>query len=101
MGLCFACNQPDGKGLPGVFPALANSDFLLADRDRAVRVVLKGLTGPVTVNGQTINSAMPPQEDTLTDAQVADVLTYIYNAWGNKGDAFRADQVKAIRNQSH
>ena len=101
MGLCFACHQPDGKGLPMAFPPLAGSDFLLADRDRAVRIVLKGLTGPVTVNGQTINSAMPPQEAVLTDQQVADVLTYVYNAWGNKGDAFTADQVKALRNQNH
>jgi nitrite reductase (NO-forming) len=101
MGLCFACHQPDGKGLPMAFPPLAGSDFLLADRDRAIRIVLKGLVGPVTVNGQTINSAMPPQEAALTDAQIADVLTYVSNTWGNKGDAFTADQVKAMRNQTH
>lgn len=100
MGLCFACHQPDGKGMPAVFPPLAGSDYMLADRDRAVRVVLKGLTGPVTVNGQTINSAMPPQEAALTDAQIADVLTYVFNSWGNTGDAFKADHVKAIRNEA-
>jgi nitrite reductase (NO-forming) len=101
MGLCFACHQPDGKGLPGVFPPLAGSDFLRADHDRAIRIVLKGLSGPVTVNGQTINSAMPPQEAVLTDAQIADVLTYVLNSWGNKGDAISADHVKAIRNETH
>ena len=101
MGLCFACHQPDGKGMAGIFPPLAASDFLLADRERAIRIILKGLTGPVTVNGVTLSSAMPPQEATLTDTQVADVLTYIYNSWGNQGDAFKADQVKAIRNQAH
>ena len=101
MGLCFACHQPDGKGLPMAFPPLAGSDFLLADRERAVRIVLKGLSGPVTVNGQTINSVMPPQEAVLTDAQIADVLTYVYNSWGNTGDAFKADHVKAIRNETH
>ena len=101
MGLCFACHQPDGKGLPNIFPPLAGSDYLLADRERAVRIVLKGLTGPVTVNGQTFNSAMPAQESVLTDAQIADVLTYITNAWGNKGDAFTAQKVKAIRNEIH
>ena len=73
---------------------------MLADRDRAIRIVLKGLTGPVTVNGKTFNSAMPPQEAVLTDAQIADVLTYVFNSWGNTGDAFKADQVKAIRNES-
>jgi nitrite reductase (NO-forming) len=101
MGLCFACHQPDGKGLPMAFPPLAGSDYMLADRDRAIRIVLKGLTGPVVVNGQTINSAMPPQEAVLTDAQIADVMTYVFNAWGNQGDAFTAAQVKAIRNETH
>jgi nitrite reductase (NO-forming) len=99
MGLCFACHQPDGKGLSGAFPPLAASDFLLADRERAIRIVLKGLSGPVTVNGKTINSAMPPQEAVLTDAQIADVLTYVLNSWGNQGDAVSTDQVKAVRNQ--
>ena len=101
MGLCFACHQPDGKGLPGAFPPLAGSDFMLADRERAIRIVLKGLTGPVTVNGNTINSVMPPQEAVLTDQQIADALTYVFNAWGNHGDAFSRDQVKALRNQNH
>jgi len=101
MGLCFACHQPDGKGMPNVFPPLAGSDYLLADRERAIRVVLKGMTGPVVVNGKKYDSAMPPQEAALTDAQVADVLTYITNAWGNSGDAFTTDQVKSVRNQNN
>ena len=101
MGLCVACHQADGKGLPGAFPTLAKSDYMLADRERAIRVVLKGLTGPITVNGQTINSVMPPQEAVLTDTQIADVLTYVFNAWGNQGDSFKADTVKGIRNQIH
>ncbi|MCX6951572.1 MAG: copper-containing nitrite reductase [Verrucomicrobia bacterium] len=100
MGLCFACHQADGNGLPGAFPPLAKSDYMLADRDRAARIVLKGLTGPVTVNGKTINSVMPPQEAVLTDAQIADVLTYVFNAWGNTGDAFTADHIKSIRNRN-
>ena len=101
MGLCFACHQPDGKGLPGAFPPLAGSDYLLVDRERAIRTVLKGLTGPVVVNGVTFNSAMPPQEAVLTDQQISDVLTFVYNSWGNKGDAFTRDDVKTIRNQNH
>lgn len=44
---------------------------------------------------------MPPQEAVLTDAQIADVLTYVFNSWGNQGDAFSTDQVRAIRNQNH
>jgi nitrite reductase (NO-forming) len=98
MQTCFACHLPDGKGIPNVFPPLATSDYLLADRDRSVRIVLKGLTGPVTVNGATYNSAMPPLEATLTEQQVADVLTYVHNSWGNQGDAFTADDVRRVKN---
>jgi nitrite reductase (NO-forming) len=101
MGLCFACHQPDGNGMPNVFPPLAKSDYMLADRERAIRVVLKGMTGPVMVNGKKYDSAMPPQEAALTDQQVADVLTYVFNAWGNEGEAFTADQVKSVRNQTN
>lgn len=101
MNLCFACHQLDGNGLAGVFPPLAKSDYMLADRARAIRTVLKGMTGPVTVNGKPYDSAMPPQEAVLTDRQVADVLTYSFNAWGNEGDAFTTDEVKAIRNESN
>jgi len=97
MQLCFACHMPDGKGLPNVFPPLANSDYMLADRDRTTRIILKGLTGPVTVNGVTYDSAMPAQEAALTEEQVADVLTYIYNAWGNRGDAFDVDDVRRVK----
>lgn len=101
MGLCVACHQADGKGLQPAFPPLAAADYMLADRERAIRVVLKGMSGPVTVNGKKYDSAMPPQEAVLTDQQVADVLTYAFNAWGNTGDAFTRDQVKVIRNESN
>jgi len=100
LGLCYACHQADGKGLPGAFPPLARSDYLLADRERAIRTVLKGLSGPVTVNGVTLNSAMPALESILTDEQVADVLSYVYNAWGNEGAAFKPAQVKAVRHEN-
>ncbi|HWA25526.1 MAG TPA: copper-containing nitrite reductase [Lacunisphaera sp.] len=101
MGLCFACHLPDGKGMPNVFPPLAGSDFLMADRDRAIRIVLKGLIGPVTVNGATFNSAMPPQEAALSEQQVADVLTFVTNSWGNSGPATTVDDVRRVKNETH
>ncbi len=101
MGLCFACHLPDGKGIASVFPPLAGSDFLMADRNRAIRIVLKGLTGPVTVNGAAYNSAMPPQEAVLTEQQVADVLTFVTNSWGNKGEAITVDDVRRVKNEAH
>ena len=79
---CIACHQADGKGLPNAFPPLTGSDFLKADPKRAIGIVLHGLTGPVTVNGKEFNSVMPPMTQ-LSDTEIADVLTYVMNSWGN------------------
>jgi len=95
MQTCFACHQPTGLGLPGIFPPLAGSDFLLADHDRPVRIVTKGLTGPVTVKGQTFNNVMPAQ--VLTDQQVADVLTYVTNTWGNSAAPYTVEDVRRVK----
>lgn len=97
--LCFACHLPDGKGMAGATPPLAGSDYLFDDRERAIRIVLKGQSGPITVNGANYNGIMLPLEAVLTDKQVADVLTYVYNSWGNQGDAFDSDHVAKIRAQ--
>jgi nitrite reductase (NO-forming) / hydroxylamine reductase len=93
---CMACHQPDGKGMPGAFPPLADSDYLAADTERAIRVVLHGLTGPVTVNGVEYNSVMPPMTQ-LSDTDVAGALTYAMNSWGNRLGSVSAAQVAAIR----
>ena len=92
---CAACHQPTGTGLPGAFPPLAGSDFLQADPERAVGIVLHGLNGPVTVNGTVYQSAMPPMP--LEDADVAAVLTYVLQAWGNHGPALSPETVSRIR----
>ena len=93
---CSACHQPTGQGLPGAFPPLANSDYLLEDRERAIEIALSGKSGPITVNGQEFNSVMPNM-GYLTDSDIADILTYVHNAWGNEGDAFTAAQIAAAR----
>lgn len=78
---CFACHQANGEGIPNAFPPLAKSDYLNADIKRAIDIVLHGKTGEITVNGQKYNSVMTKQA--LNDQEVADVLTYVYNSWGN------------------
>ena len=78
---CFACHQGEGQGIAGAFPPLAKSDYLNADVDRAIGIVLHGKTGEITVNGEKYNSVMTAQ--TLTDEEVANVMTYVYNSWGN------------------
>jgi nitrite reductase (NO-forming) len=98
LSSCFACHLATGEGMPGVFPPLAASDYLKADKDRAIKVVLKGLSGPITVNGKPYNNLMPPQE--YTDDQVADVLTYVMNSWGNDFGTVDITDVKRVRSEN-
>lgn len=92
---CFACHQSNGEGVTGIFPPLAESDYLNADVDRSIDVVIRGLTGEITVNGENYNNVMPAQR--LTDEQVANVLTYIYNNWGNKAQEITPAMVSKRR----
>ncbi len=73
---CLACHQADGKGLPGAFPPLAGSDYLLSNKDRAVGVVVNGLQGEVVVNGATFNSVMPAMTQ-LSDQEIADLIRLV------------------------
>jgi nitrite reductase (NO-forming) len=91
-GTCSACHQDTGAGIPNVFPPLAKSDFLVADRKRAIGIALNGLTGPVTVNGNTFNSVMPPMSQ-LNDDEIANILTFALNSWGNNGGVVTAKEV--------
>jgi nitrite reductase (NO-forming) len=95
--VCLACHQPTGLGIPGAFPPLAGSDYLNADKLRAISVVLNGLTGPVTVNGQDFNSQMPLLN--LSDEDVANVLTFVYNSWENAGHVVTPEEVASQRNK--
>lgn len=95
-GTCSVCHQASGQGVPNVFPPLAGSDFLMADKARAIGIVLNGLSGKVTVNGNVFNSVMPPMSQ-LNDDELANILTFVRNSWGNKGDAVSADEVKQLR----
>lgn len=93
---CMGCHQGEGQGMPGTFPPLAKSDYLMADRSRAIETVLNGLNGPIQVNGQNYNGAMPPMGH-LKDEEIADILSHIRNSWGNEGDPVSAADVAAVR----
>lgn len=93
---CIACHQPTGLGLPPVFPPLANAPIVAGNPELPVKFILHGLMGPITVNGMTYNSMMPPVAG-VSDADIADVLTYVRQSFGNQANAVTADQVKAIR----
>jgi len=94
-GTCAACHQASGQGVAAAFPPLAGSDYLNADKRRAIAAVLFGLSGQVTINGQTFNSVMPAL--TMSDQEVANVLTFIYNSWANSGLDVTPAEVAAVR----
>ncbi len=91
-GNCVACHQATGMGLPGVFPPLVGSDWVLKNDERLVVILLHGIQGELVVNGVTYNGVMPafPQ---LSDAELAAVLTYIRAEWGNSGTPITAEQI--------
>lgn len=93
---CAACHQANGTGLAGAFPPLAGSDFLQQDRQRAIGIVINGLSGPIVVNEQPYDSVMPAM-GYLEDQTVADILTYVFNAWGNNGQPVSVAEVTAVR----
>lgn len=97
MQTCFVCHQLNGEGLPGQIPPLAKSDFFAKlSNDDAIRNVIAGRTGEVTVNGKKYNGVMTPL-NYLSDDQIANVLTYVRNSFGNEGKAVTADEVKRVR----
>ncbi|MFN3843463.1 MAG: cytochrome D1 domain-containing protein [Rehaibacterium terrae] len=94
---CAACHQPEGTGLKGAFPPLAGADRLNAmTTEQAIEVVLRGLSGPIQVNGDTYNGVMPAMSH-LSDADVAAILSHVYGSWGNDGRTVSAEQVAAVR----
>ncbi|MDP7657416.1 MAG: c-type cytochrome, partial [Roseibacillus sp.] len=97
LACCVACHQPEGKGLPKVFPPLAGSKRLLGPTEVPVRIVLKGLQGPLEASGEQYDSMMPGHEALLTDQQVADVLNYTRASWGNTAGEVSEESVRSVR----
>lgn len=96
LGTCSTCHQMEGQGILKVFPPLAKSDYMLADKKRSIEILLNGLSGKVVVNGQEYNSVMPPMSH-MADDELANILTYVRNAFGNAGDVVSVAEVAAVR----
>jgi mono/diheme cytochrome c family protein len=95
---CVACHGAGGAGIPGQFPPLVGSEWVLTENPgRPIRIVLNGLTGPITVKGETFNNQMPPLG--LDAKQVAAVVTYIRNEWGNKASPVTVEQVEKVKQE--
>lgn len=97
--LCLNCHQPEGKGLPGIYPSIVGSDWAQGDPKRVIKIVLQGLNGTIHVNGQEFKQLaplpMPPMG--LDDQQMADVLSYVRSNFGNQASAVTPEQVKEVR----
>ncbi len=94
---CTACHQATGLGLPGAFPPLAGSEWVIGKPEVPIAIVLHGMQGEMTVKGAKFNSLMMPWGTTFSDADVANVVTYIRSQWGNKAPAVTPAQVAAVR----
>jgi mono/diheme cytochrome c family protein len=99
---CVACHQTQGQGVPGTFPPLAGSEWVVGSEERVVRILLHGLSGPVTVAGAQYNGAMPAFGQgsgyNWSDEKVSHVLTFIRQSWGNSAPAITPERVTEIRN---
>ena len=93
--VCAACHQSTGMGIPDKFPPLAGSDFLNADKNRAIKILLHGRQGEITVNGRKFNNSMPSFP--LSDDEIASALTFVYSTFGNSGKDVTATEVKTMR----
>ncbi|MFY0713987.1 cytochrome c [Seonamhaeicola sp. NFXS20] len=79
---CVTCHMPNGEGVKNTFPPLAKSDYLIKNREASIRGIKYGQEGEIIVNGITYNNTMAPMG--LSDDEIADVMNYISNNWGNK-----------------
>jgi len=95
ISYCISCHMEQGEGIEGVYPPLAKSDYLMADKRRSILQVLKGASGAMKVKGILYNAEMSGFD--LTDTETSDVLNYVRNSFGNKGEAVRPEEVKAVR----
>ncbi len=94
---CIACHQTTGLGLPGAYPPLAGSEWAQGPEDRIIRIVLNGLSGPITVKNAQFNNTMTAFGPLLRDEQIAGVLTYVRSEWGNNAPPVAPEKVKEIR----
>jgi mono/diheme cytochrome c family protein len=100
---CAVCHQPDGGGVPGLYPPLAGSDIILGrdgfGENHLARIVMNGLVEPVTVRGTVYSGAMAAWKEMLGDAQIAAVLTYVRQAWGNQAGPLSSEQIALLRTE--
>ena len=93
---CLACHQEDGTGVPNLNPPLVKTSYVLGDKKKLIGIVLNGFEEKVEINGEFYSNVMAPH-DFLSDIEVASVLTYVRNSFGNKASAITVAEVKNVR----
>ena len=96
---CLTCHQKDGSGVPNTFPPIQKSEWVNGDKTRVINIILKGLDGEIEVSGDIYSGVMPKQ-NTLTDLQIAELLTYIRKNFGNNASAVKASEVALQRGKN-
>ena len=94
--VCLACHMANGTGVPGMYPPLADTDWVTGDKERLIRITIQGLSGKIEVNGITYNNIMPPNSH-LSNREIADVLTYIRQSFGNNAGEVTLEEVQRVR----
>lgn len=94
--VCLSCHMIDGGGVPNINPPLAQSSYVVGDKKRIIAIVLNGMTDRIAIDDEYYSNNMAPHSD-LTDEEIADVLTYVRNSFGNKTSAVTVAEVKVVR----
>jgi mono/diheme cytochrome c family protein len=94
---CSSCHQTSGQGVPGTFPPLVANEVVVGDSAKVIRIVKYGLTGPITVGGNAYNGIMPAWSQQLSNDDVAQAITFIRGAWGNKAGAVTEADVAGVK----
>lgn len=93
---CSSCHQSDGGGVPRMNPPLINTKYVLGDSKQLITIILNGLNTPIEINGEEYENPMA-SHSYLTDVQIADVLTFIRNSFGNKASVIQPKEIKLLR----
>ena len=93
---CVVCHQASGEGVPNAFPPIVQTEYVSGDTERLIDIVLNGMTGEIEVNGEVYNGVMVAH-NFLSDAEIADVITYVRSNFGNEAPAVTAEEVAAVR----
>jgi mono/diheme cytochrome c family protein len=96
MQFCLSCHMQNGEGVPGLYPPLTQTKWVLGDKDTLIQMILEGQQGPIEVKGKPYNNIMT-KLDFLGDKQIAEVLTYVRSNFGNDASPVTPQEVKAVR----